>query len=117
MTFNKLERFVCQMYGKSFSNDDDVNINQLRYSINCQRRMKIEALPPCKNVLKEHINRANYQTYIRHNCLKQFTAIENPEEHGWCLIDGKLDVLWMTCNPAPEEVSMVQFPFMVRASK
>eukprot|EP00794_Sanderia_malayensis_P001008 gene1008-329_t len=91
------------MYGKSFSNDDEVNINHLRYSLNCQRRMKIEALSPCKNVLKEHINRANNQTYIWRNCLQQFSAIENPEEHGWCLIDGKLDILWMTCNPAPEE--------------
>eukprot|EP00794_Sanderia_malayensis_P002140 gene2140-2429_t len=31
------------------------------------------------------------------------SATENAEEHGWCLINGKLDILWMTCNPAPEE--------------
>ena len=30
----------------------------------------------------------------------------SPEDHGWMINDGKLDIQWMTCSPAPEEVFM-----------
>jgi hypothetical protein len=99
-----LERFVCHMYGKSFTSNEDADVNYLRYSIHCQRRGKIEALPPCKDVLRQHSNRANYQTYIWRKSLEPFVVADSPENHGWCLNDDKLDILWMTCNPAPEEV-------------
>ena len=30
--------------------------------------------------------------------------IEEPVLHGWVLSDGMLDIKWMTCSPAPDEV-------------
>ena len=41
----------------------------------------------------------------RHQCLVPSPSIGTPDGNGWCINDDKLDVLWMTCNPAPDEVS------------
>ena len=30
--------------------------------------------------------------------------LNQPWESGWCINEEKLDVKWMACNPAPEEV-------------
>ena len=99
-----LERFLCHMYWKAWAEHEAADINQLRYTIYCQRGGKIELLLPCRNVLKQHIICANYQEFIWHKSLEPFMRQHSPEGHGWCLIEEKLDVLWMTCNPAPDEV-------------
>ena len=30
--------------------------------------------------------------------------VQRPSSNGWEIEDGYLDIMWMTCNPAPEEV-------------
>ena len=59
---NGLNRFVCHMYGWK-GND---SVNEIRYRISCESWGKIacEKLPPCEDVLKLHILRANYSTAI-----------------------------------------------------
>ena len=61
----KLERFVCHMYGKR-PDYSSPNVNILRYALYCQKGGKAssEALPPCADVLRQHINRANYRSFI-----------------------------------------------------
>ena len=51
-TILSLERFVCNLYGKSSDSENRADINQLRYEIYCQ---KVETLPPCQNVLRQHM--------------------------------------------------------------
>jgi len=35
--------------------------------------------------------------------------IEEPtDDHGWCMDDDKLDIQWMTCSPAPDEVRIIK---------
>ena len=101
---NAIEKFVCHMYGKA---DDDASINSLRYNMYCQRNGKIaiDMLPPCFNVLIQHVRRANYQARIWHKSLERNALIGSPEDNGWTIKDDKLDILWMTCNPAPDEVN------------
>ena len=102
----KLERFVCHMYGKR-PDYSSPNVNILRYALYCQKGGKAfsEALPPCADVLRQHINRANYQSFIWRKSTEQWTNIEDPVQHGWILDeDGILDIKWMTCQPAPDEV-------------
>jgi hypothetical protein len=56
-----LESFTCKMYGGK-----DGAVNELRFRMYCQSGGKIgcENLPPCKNVLDLHIQRANFQAHI-----------------------------------------------------
>ena len=69
-TIRILEKLVCEMYGKK-AMEKDLSINEVRYNIYCQRngRISFAMLPPCLNVLKEHISRVSYQTLIWRKCL------------------------------------------------
>jgi len=92
------------MYGKK--NALEQNINDVRYSIYCQKSGKIscDALPPCWNSLKLHIKRANYQVCVWRSSLESFKNIADPTGHGWVMKDKKIDIEWMNCSPAPDEV-------------
>ena len=61
-----LEAFVCEMYGEKATINQRRTIDDLRYSIYCQKGGKVsyDVLPPCRNVLQQHIRRSNYQAYI-----------------------------------------------------
>jgi len=105
----QLERFTIHMYGKQPT--PDVSLNDLRYILYCQKSGKssLELLPPCFNVFQQHCKRANYQTYIWRQCFTQMMEIEEPtDDHGWCMDDDKLDIQWMTCSPAPDEVRIIK---------
>lgn len=101
----KLERFVIHMYGKK-PTSQTLSIDDIRYSLYCQRggKTSFAHLPPCLNVLTQHCIRANYQTFIWRQCFTPIIDLDVPNNHGWCMNEGKLDIQWMTCNPAPEEV-------------
>ena len=61
-------------------------------------------LPPCSNVLKQHIIRINSQTLIWRKCLDNFMVLSQPWEIGWFINEETLEVKWITCNPPPEHV-------------
>ena len=105
-TILSLERFVCNLYGKSSNSENQADINQLRYAISCQKRVKVETLPPCQNVLRQHMKRSNYQTYIWRKSRENFVSEDSPVNHGWFINNDQLDILWMTCKPAPDEVNI-----------
>ena len=104
-TAKKLERFALHMYGKkpTFS----ISINDLRYSIYCQKggKTSFDLLPPCHNVFTQHSMRASYQTYIWRQCFNPMIDADQAGNYGWCMNDDTLDVQWMICNPAPDEVT------------
>ena len=101
-----LEMLVCDIYGKKSIFNTQCSIDAVRYSLYCQREGKIscETLPPCKNSLRLHILRANYQAGIWLRALENFIYAPAPDGHGWTINDGQLNILWMTCKPAPEEI-------------
>ena len=99
------EEFVCQLYGTQ----NATSINDLRYQMYCQSNGKIacEMLPPCQNVLHLHCKRANYQAYVWRNCLQAQHEFPNLKYHGWATNeDNELEIEWMSCNPAPDEVTL-----------
>ena len=78
-TFNKLEQFVCFMYSKP----KYASINKLRYDLFMQKfrpasgnvlssvdGIDLSLLPPCKDSLYMHMQRANYQAMIWNNSLE-----------------------------------------------
>jgi len=96
-----LGSFVCHMYGKKDALQLGISLNDLRYQIYCNKagKVKCQALPPCLNVLEQHIKRVNYQTQIWRKCLEASVDPGNPAEHGWCIDENGLSIKWMTCNP------------------
>ena len=104
--FQIIETFVCQMYGWKKSD----SVNDIIYQIFCQSGGKIpcEQLPPCENILKLHILRANYQAFIWRECLVRCQTVIDPKENGWTIgvDDNNLEIKWMECNTAPDEVML-----------
>ena len=109
-----IERFVSHMYGGR-----GCEANELRYQLYCKSRGRIgcENLPPCRNVLLLHTRRANYQAHIWRDSLVQIQEQLDPTDYGWMTDDsGCLDIEWMTCKPAPDEV-FKNFPMYLRRVK
>ena len=106
-TYNSLESFTCALYG---CKDDCADINSVRYNLFCSKKGEIEShqLPPCKDSLHKHIDRANYQAGIWRRALIGNPAIPDPVGHGWLTesVDNPdtLGIDWMNGDPAPEAV-------------
>ncbi|KAL2098309.1 hypothetical protein ACEWY4_007516 [Coilia grayii] len=81
-----MESFVCRMYAPSSSICD---INDVRYMLFCAKRGEVDSssLPPCRDCLKLHIQRANYQAGIWRHCLEGQPDIPEPRGHGWTTND------------------------------
>ena len=102
-----LGTFVCEMYGEKPRANEDMSVDLVRYKMYCRKGGKIsyDCLPPCRNVLVQHIRRSHYQARIWRQCLTPYINPDDPtDQHGWCLNDNMIDIVWMTCNPAPDEV-------------
>ena len=97
--FSSLEQFVCVMYGQR--SNENLSVNDARYNIYCQRQGKVSSsmLPPCHDVLIQHIKRVSYQTHIWQRSLDQFIRVDSPVGNGWFMDDSRLDIQWMTCYP------------------
>ena len=80
--------------------------NELCCAIICAKRGKIEShkLPPCRDSLKNHILRANYQCFIWRKCLEQSLDIPDLEDHGWKCESGLVSCIWKNGLPAPNAV-------------
>ena len=101
----ELEEFTCLLYSAKSKN---TSINDLRYQLFCAKKGAIESfqLPPCKDTLKKHIIRANYQAAIWRRSNQNNAAIPSPVGKGWKMettVDGntKLCIDWMEGEPAP----------------
>ena len=100
--FAEMESFTCHLYG------DEINdINHLCYKLYCSKkgRFDCEKLPPCLSSLYQHSLRANCQCKIWRSALLNNSSTSSPNGHGWIIDDDdEINIKWMDCNPAPEEV-------------
>jgi hypothetical protein len=94
--FQKLESFVCALYGHSGDNIDDV-----RYTIFCTTGVDQQKLPPCKDALFLHIMRVNYQCAFYTNALDRYIDAPSANDHGWVINDNKINIRWITREEAP----------------
>jgi hypothetical protein len=83
-----------------------MNINATRYKSFCATTSE-KSLPPCKDVLLQHIKRCSYQAAIHHKSLQQTIAAPSPDGYGWSVKDGVIDVIWKTQAAAPENLLKV----------
>lgn len=99
-----LEEFVCRLYG---SKDGIIYVNEWRYALFCAKKGLVESqnLPPCKNALLKHIDKANFQSRIWKLALEPTPIIPSPVGFGWSLTEDSLyEIEWMDCLPAPESI-------------
>ncbi len=94
-------KLVKDMYA---GGECDININLLRYKIFCQKQCDSPSLPPTSDSLIQHLQRANYQTFIWKQSLKPQMVIPSPIQHGWTLKDNVLTPVYITIPPVPISV-------------
>ena len=101
--FEELEEFTCLLYGSKNGTKD---VNVFRHELFCAKKGNIESfqLPPCKDTLHKHAQRACYQAAIWKSCLDGMVELPSPVNHGWEIEDGELVMDWMDGSPAPEAV-------------
>ena len=99
---NVLEEFTCFMYGKK--NECDVNkVRADKLKEKCgidkldpNKDFHFASLPPCKMALEQHGRRVNYQVGIWRRAHLNAPIIPKPTEgHGWHIVDGNLEPLWV----------------------
>jgi len=87
---------------------DITEVNEMRYQLFRIKNENIDSaqMPPCKDCLKMHAVRANYQAAIWHRSLTNKPRVPSPiDSNGWILDgEGKLTVNWMTGPMAPDAI-------------
>ena len=90
-----VERFVCELYGQGTG-----DINEARYQIFKKGVSTPELLPPTRDALRLHMDRANKVVFEWKAALYSFQEILPPEEHGWKIDEnGDLQIQWTTLSP------------------
>ena len=106
LSINRLIYWVRRVYMQIQGSKTIKDTNELCCAIICAKRGKIEShkLPPCRDSLKNHILRANYQCFIWRKCLEQSLDIPDLEDHGWKCESGLVSCIWKNGLPAPNAV-------------
>ena len=97
--FKGCEKFVCALYGGKGS-----DVNKLRYSKFCATNAQSSRLPPTKDALKKHTQRANYQAAVWKLALYPKPEMPSPNGHGWIVENDDIRIDWMDQLPAPLSV-------------
>ena len=100
LTVEACERFICSLY--TTNKKAGVTADDVRYWMFCQKHQRSESLPPTSNSLRHHIERANYQAYVWKHCLNATQQLPSPVSNGWKKVDGVLEPLLMSKDPAPQ---------------
>ena len=104
---DKLEKFTCLIYGPK---SGKTHVNDLRYHLFCAKKGDIEShqLPPCRDCLVKHAQRAAYQAAIWKRALEADPSVPSPVGRGWHWESkndrAHLAVDWMSGQPAPQAV-------------
>ncbi len=97
---DELERFVVLLYDRTSSYG---HVNEARKHLFTQNGRSIDALPPTREALKQHIRRAAYQAGF---CWGQMMVcrpeLPSPSEWGWVHSDNGWDIHWTTLPEATE---------------
>eukprot|EP00794_Sanderia_malayensis_P021066 gene21066-23121_t len=79
---NEQEAFTCLLYPPKGAS---TKVNDLRYTLFCSKKGEIEShqLPPCRDCLEKHGQRANFQAAVWKRCLEQDPNVPSPIRRGW----------------------------------
>ena len=96
-----LEELVCRLYRVPTEDVDDA-----RYKVFIKGKSTPDPrkLPPTRDALHLHFDRANYQCHEWKSALDKDHLLLNPVGYGWKEDDGKLAVNWTLFKPAPDSI-------------
>lgn len=96
----QVEKFVCQLYLRGTGITE---INQVRKEMFLASKKSLDALPPTKDALDLHIQRANYQSLVWKQALTPVQDLPEVTSSGWIVNDGgDLRPNLMTLSPLPD---------------
>lgn len=112
-----VESFVCGLYGYP----DQTSVNTVRHLIfqdkcapkdeqdplNKIKGLNPSALPPCSLVLTNKVRRANFVAAMWKKAATRCPIIYSPVRNGWCLKDGKYQLIWYDGDQVPRSLSVV----------
>lgn len=81
-----LKNLFCKLYGS-----DGKCVNKLGFKMFVTN---INFMPPCRDVLNQLCNRANYIAVIWKSATLSNINAPNPWDHGWVLAENQCDILW-----------------------
>ena len=85
-TFQKLENFVCHLYGHGSSS----GVDDVRYKVFCLAATSLpeKTMPPSQDAQRCHAKRANYQAAIMKRSLRTNIEAPSPVANGWYIKNG-----------------------------
>jgi hypothetical protein len=96
--FLHMEAFTCLLYGgKEISCVNDLRLIRSEESAvqRVKRLMPQKILPPCRNCLREHLKRVNYQVGIWKRAHVAKPVYPEPtHDNGWQCVDGMIEPKW-----------------------
>ena len=97
-----MERFICKVYS---SKSSCVTVADLRWELFKTKSFEGEKLPPTRNTLKPHIQRANFISRRDKSYTEPRPTMSHPKDNGWEeKADGKLEPVTCLDKSAPQVV-------------
>lgn len=109
----ELESFACSIYGrKALKTINEARLDLFLKTYKPKKKNPLvtvrgidgSSLPPCRNVLMQHISRSNYICGTWNYATQVTPNILHPELHGWELSNGKYSVRWFTGDMVPSKI-------------
>ena len=104
----EFDAFTCALYGKPRMTSVDA-VRHIKINDKCSeagivpsKNVDIGCLPPCKRSLVQHIRRTCYQVAIWKRALDPNPHVPDPVDHGWTMVEGKLEPLWYEGSILPQ---------------
>ena len=93
----QLERFVVLMYDRT---SECLEVNEARKQQFIQKSRTLEAIPPTKAALEQHIKRASYQARCWSQALVQNLQLPSSSDWEWIKKEGEWHPIWTTLAEA-----------------
>ena len=98
-TFARLQRFVVLLYSPNSAVEE---VDESRMDLFCHRNQDMELLPPTKNSLLQHANRAVYRTSVWMLADQAMPISISPSDFSWNWRDGEWQPVWFTIPETSE---------------
>lgn len=115
--FERIEEFVCHMYGLNRLkqvNEARVVLFEKTYKFLDTETFKLpkkgidgSSLPPCKSELYQQFLRACYIAQIWSNAYLKVPTSDDPEDYGWEEINNKYDFTWFFGSQLPTSIDEI----------
>ena len=106
--FLQMEAFTCLYGGKEVYCVNDLRYSSTGKTFDASKNIDLAVLPPCRNCLREHLKRVNYQIRIWKRAHIAKPVYPKPtHDNGWQCVDGMMEPKWMSGDFIPQHLANV----------